>query len=113
MLMLMRPPHNNNNHRNDYEKEEQRRRAEKDLEGTGLTLVEASLVGLGWGTLWAAGTGGKLLQRTIARLPESAGLACLAGAVAGALTSTGLWTARSAKRDWNAYRHIIMFPGFQ
>jgi hypothetical protein len=72
------------------------------------------VVGLGWGALWAAGTGGKLLRRMIARLPESAGLACLAGAVAGALTSTGLWTARSTARDWDtSYRHIIMFPGFQ
>ncbi len=42
-----------------YEKEEQRRRAKRDLEGTELTLLEASLLGLGGGALWASSTGKK------------------------------------------------------
>ncbi len=95
----------------DYEKEEQRRRAKKDLEGTELTLLEASLVGLGGSALWVSGTGRKLLRCTMARLlPESAGHACLAGAVAGALTATGLWSARRTMRSWDTY-HDFLFPG--
>ncbi len=76
----------------EVEKEEQRRRTERDLAGTGLTLTESSLLGLGVGALWASGTGEKLLLRTIMSplLPETMEYACLAGAVAGALTSTGL-----------------------
>jgi hypothetical protein len=97
------------NHK-DYEKQEQRRRTERDLEGTDLTLLEASLAGLGWGALWASGTGGKLLRRTMARLPESAGFACLAGAVAGALTATGLWAARRNIRSLNTL-HDFLFGG--
>ncbi len=96
--------------RTDYEKQEQRRRTERDLEGTELMLLEASLVGLGWGALWVSGTGGKLLWRTMARLPESAGFACLAGAVAGTLTSTGLWAARRSERAWDAFR-ALRSPG--
>jgi hypothetical protein len=46
-------------HHRDFEKKEQRRRAKRDLEGTELTLLEASLAGLGWGALWASGTGKK------------------------------------------------------
>ncbi len=59
----------------------------------------------------ASGTAGKLLRRTtiMARLlPESAGRACLAGAVAGALTSTGLWQARRTAREWDVYRHVVL-----
>jgi hypothetical protein len=99
-------------HHRDYydETEEQRRRTERDLAGTELSLLEASLVGLGGGALWAAGTGEKLLRRTMARLPQLAGLACLAGAVAGALAATGLWTARSTVRNWDIHHHIV-FPG--
>jgi hypothetical protein len=94
----------------DYEKEEQRRRAETDLEGTELTLLEASLVGLGGSALWVSGTGGKLLRRTMARLSESAGFACLAGAVAGALMATGLWAARCNMRVWGALQ-ALQFQG--
>jgi hypothetical protein len=97
-------------YRIDYEKQEQRRRAKKDLEGTELTLLEASLVGLGGSALWVSGTGRKLLRRTMARLPESAGYACLAGAVAGALTATELWSARHNMRAWDAL-HALQFPG--
>ncbi len=88
-----------------------RRRTEKDLEGTELTLLEASLVGLGGSALWVSGTGGKLLQCTMARLlPESAGYACLAGAVAGALTATGLWSASRDMRSRDTFREFL-FPG--
>ena len=92
------------------EKEAQRQQTERDLEGTELSPLEATLAGLGCGALLASGTAGKLLRRTMARLPEPAGLVCLAGAVAGALTSTGLWAARGAARDWDIYRQIV-FPG--
>jgi hypothetical protein len=86
-------------YRIDYEKQkEQPRRTEKDLEGTELTLLEASLVGLGGSALWVSGTGGKLLQRTLARLPESAGHACLAGAVAGARFFADTNTYRGSTR---------------
>jgi hypothetical protein len=89
----------------EAEREAQRRR---DLAGTELSSLEATLAGLGCGALLASGTAGKLLRHTImARLPESAGLACLAGAVAGALTSTGLWQARSTARHWDVYRHMV------
>ncbi len=94
----------------DYEKQEQRRRAKKDLEGTELTLLEASLVGLGGRALWVSGTGRKLLRRTMARLPESAGYACLAGAVAGALSATGLWSARRSMRSLDTL-HIFASGG--
>ncbi len=94
------------------EKEAQRQRTtERDLlAGTDeLTSLEATLAGLGCGALLASGTGVKLLRRTImARLPESAGRACLAGAVAGALTSTGLWQARDTARHWDALRHMVV-----
>jgi hypothetical protein len=75
-----------------------------------LTPIEAGLAGLGVGALWVFGTGGKLLLRTLAVLPESMEYVCLAGAVAGALTSTGLWAARRTARNWDVYRHFV-FPG--
>ncbi len=97
-MQMLRPPHC------DDETEEQRRRTERDLEGTGLTLIESSLVGLGVGALWAAGTGEKLLRRTIMSplLPESPEYACLAGALTGALAATGLWAARRSLRESDA-----------
>ena len=106
-------PHTHNNYaRVKGEKEAQKRQqTERDLEGTDeLSPLEATLAGLGCGALLASGTAGKLLRRTImmARLPESAGLACLAGAVAGALTSTGLWQARDTARHWDVYRHLVL-----
>ncbi len=104
-------PHTHHNYaRVKGEKEAQRQQTERDLEGTELSPLEATLAGLGCGALLASGTGGKLLRRTImARLlPESAGLACLAGAVAGALTSTGLWQARRTAREWAVYRHVVL-----
>jgi hypothetical protein len=88
----------------DFEKEEQRLRAKKDLEGTELMLLKASLVSLGGSALWASGTGKKMLRRTMAHLPQSAGYACLAGAVAGALTATRLWTARRTECAWDTFR---------
>ena len=88
------------------EREAQRRR---DQAGTELSLLEATLAGLGGGALLASGTAGKLLRRTImARLPESAGHACLAGAVAGALAATGLWQARDTARHWNALHNMVV-----
>jgi hypothetical protein len=68
-MVVMRPRHLT------YEEQEQRRRAERKMERTELTLLEASLVGLGGGALWVSGTGGKLLRRTMARLPEEWGSA--------------------------------------
>ncbi len=68
-------------------------------------------MGLGGSALWVSCTGGKLLRRTMARLlPESAGYACLAGAVAGALTATGLWSARRNKRSLDTL-HDFLFQG--
>jgi hypothetical protein len=91
----------------DYETDEEERRRRtmaRDLAGTELTLIEASLVGLGGGALWAAGTGEKLLRRTIMSplLPESMEYACLAGAVTGALAATGLWAAWHSLRESDA-----------
>jgi hypothetical protein len=105
--------HNHHNHARfveEVEKEEQRRRTERVLAGTGLTPIEASLLGLGVGALWTAGTGEKLLRRTIMAplLPETMEYACLAGAVAGALAATGLWQARDTARHWGAYRRIML-----
>ena len=100
--------HQHNNSVVEAEKEAQRQRTERDLAGTELSPLEATLAGLGCGALLASGTAGKLLRRTMARLPESAGLACLAGAVAGALTSTGLWQARRTAREWAVYRHVVL-----
>jgi hypothetical protein len=46
-MMMLSPPH-----RDDETEEQRRRTTERDLEGTGLTLLEASLVvGLGGGAL--------------------------------------------------------------
>ena len=108
--------HHNHNHNHarlveEAEKEEQRRRTtERVLAGTGLTPIEASLLGLGVGALWTAGTGEKLLRRTIMSplLPETMEYACLAGAVTGALAATGLWQARDTARHWDAYRQIML-----
>ena len=103
-------PHLHHNYtRVEAEKEAQRQRTERDLAGTDeLSPLEATLAGLGGGALLASGTAGKLLRRRImAPLPESAGLACLAGAVAGALTSTGLWQARDTARHWDVLRHMV------
>ncbi len=102
--------HQHHHNPEEAEKEKQRQHTERDLAGTELSPLEASLAGLGVGALWASGTAGKLLRRTMARLPESAGLACLAGAVAGALTSTGLWQARLTERNWDMHRNFV-FPG--
>ncbi len=105
--------HQYHHHHNrvEAEKEEQRRRTtERVLAGTGLTPMEASLLGLGVGALWTAGTGEKLLRRTIMAplLPETMEYACLAGAVAGALAATGLWQARDTARHWNMLRHMVV-----
>ena len=119
MMMLMPPPpHHNNNNRDasSYEKEERRRTTtERDLEGTGLTLLEVSLVGLGAGALCAAGTGGKLLRRTIMSplLPETPEYACLAGAVTGALAATGLWAARRSIRESDALFSALSLDGLR
>jgi hypothetical protein len=132
MLMLPRPPppyHNNNNRDassyNDEKKEKEqkkeqkeRRRAERDfLEGAddGLTLLEASLVGLGGGALWAAGTGKKLLRRTIMSplLPETVEYACLAGAVTGTLAATGLWVTRRDLRESDALLSALSLGGLR
>ena len=107
----MRHHQHNNSVVEAAEKEAQKRQrtTERDLAGTELSPLEASLAGLGCGALLASGTAGKLLRRTImARLPESAGFACLAGAVAGALTSTGLWQARDTARHWDVYHHLVL-----
>ncbi len=101
--------HQHNNSVVEAEKEAQRQQTERDLAGTELSPLEATLAGVGCGALLASGTGVKLLRRTImARLPESAGFACLAGAVAGALTSTGLWQARDTARHWDMYHHLVL-----
>ncbi len=100
--------HQYHHNRVDAEKEAQRQHTERDLAGTELSSLEATLAGLGCGARLASGTAGKLLRRTMARLPESAGLACLAGAVAGALTSTGLWQARHTERYWGMYRQMVL-----
>ncbi len=101
-MMTMR--HHQHHYNPEEVKEEQRQRTEHDLVGTGLTLTESSLLGLGVGALWAAGTGEKLLRRTIMSplLPETMEYACLAGAVTGALAATGLWTARRGIRASDA-----------
>ncbi len=95
----------------EAKKEEQRRRTERDMAGTELSPIEASLAGLGCGALWTAGTGEKLLRRTLMSpllLPEAMEYACLAGAVTGALAATGLWQARDTARHWDAYRQIML-----
>ncbi len=64
--------------------------------------------------MWTAGTGEKLLRRTLLMsplllLPEAMEYACLAGAVTGALVATGLWQARdTARHDWGVYRHMML-----
>jgi hypothetical protein len=116
MMMMMGHHHHNHNYHNrarfveEVEKEEQRRRTERVLAGTALTPIEASLLGLGVGALWTAGTGEKLLRRTIMAplLPETMEYACLAGAVAGALAATGLWQARDTARHWDVLRHMVV-----
>jgi hypothetical protein len=112
---MMRHHHQHNNsvveEADEKEAQQRQRTTERDLAGTELSPLEASLAGLGCGALLASGTAGKLLRRTtiMARLPESAGFACLAGAVAGALTSTGLWQARdTARHDWDVYHHLVL-----
>ena len=104
--------HHNNHARlvEEAEKEARRQQTERVLAGTGLTPIEASLLGLGVGALWTAGTGEKLLRRTIMAplLPETMEYACLAGAVAGALAATGLWQARSAARHWDMLAHMVV-----
>ena len=57
--------------------------------------------------MWTAGTGEKLLRRTLLMsplllLPETMEYACLAGAVTGALAATGLWAARRSIRESDA-----------
>ena len=119
MMPMLRPPllhRDASSYEKDDEKEEQeRRRAERDLEGTGLTLLEASLVGLGGGALWAAGTGEKLLRRTIMSplLPETVEYACLAGAVTGTLAATGLWAARRDLRESDALLSALSLGGLR
>ena len=113
MMMMGHHQSYHHNRVEEAEKEAQKRQrtTERDLAGTDeLSPIEASLVGLGCGALLASGTGVKLLRRTIimARLPESAGRACLAGAVAGALAATGLWQARDTARHWDVYRHMML-----
>ncbi len=108
---MMRHHHQHPQHYNykRVEADEREAQRQRDLAGTELSSLEATLAGLGCGALLASGTAGKLLRRTImARLPESAGLACLAGAVAGALTSTGLWQARQTERNWAVYRQMVL-----
>ena len=111
--MMMGHHHQYHHNRVEAEKEAQRRRTtERDLlAGTALTPIEASLLGLGVGALWTAGTGEKLLRRTIMAphlLPETMEHACLAGAVAGALAATGLWQARDTARHWNALHDMVV-----
>jgi hypothetical protein len=108
-MMMMRHHDQHAQHFN-YKRVEADREAQRqrDLAGTELSSLEATLTGLGCGALLASGTAGKLLRRTMARLPESVGLACLAGAVAGALTSTGLWQARRTERNWDVYRQMVL-----
>ncbi len=106
--------HNSVVEADEKEAQKRQRTTERDLlAGTDdeLSSLEASLAGLGCGALLASGTAGKLFRRTImARLlPESAGLACLAGAVAGALTSAGLWQARDTARHWDVLRHMVLW----
>ncbi len=120
-MQMLRPPTSLLHCASSYDetdkeqKEERRRTTERDLEGTGLTLLEASLVGLGGGALWAAGTGEKLLQRTIMSplLPETAEYACLAGAVTGALAATGLWAARRSLRESDALFLALSLGGLR
>ncbi len=105
--------HNHHSHARfveEVEKEAQRRRTERVLAGTALTPIEASLLGLGVGALWTAGTGEKLLRRTIMAplLPETMEHACLAGAVAGALAATGLWQARDTARHWDMLHNMVV-----
>ena len=104
--------HHQHNSVVEAEKEAQKRRrtTERVLAGTELSLLEASLLGLGVGALWTAGTGEKLLRRTIMAplLPETMEYACLAGAVAGALAATGLWQARDTARHWDMLRHMVV-----
>ncbi len=104
MPMMLRPPLHHRDDNDETDEQRRRRTTERDLAGTELSLLEASLVGLGEGALWAAGTGEKLLLRTIMNplLPESMEYACLAGAVTGALAATGLWTARRSLRESDA-----------
>ena len=105
-MMMMGHHHQYHHNRVEAEKEAQKRQrtTERDhLAGTDdeLSSLEASLAGLGCGALLASGTGVKLLRRTImARLPESAGFACL--------TSTGLWQARRTAREWDVYHHLVL-----
>jgi hypothetical protein len=54
-------PHLHHNYtRVAAEKEAQRQRTERDLAGTELSSLEATLAGLGCGALLASGTAGKL-----------------------------------------------------
>ncbi len=112
-MMMLNPPLSS--HRDDEKEKEQRQRTERDLEGTGLTLLEASLVGLGGGALWAAGTGEKLLRRTIMSplLPETVEYACLAGAVTGTLAATGLLAARRGIRESDALLSALTLCGLR
>ncbi len=106
----MMRPHHHRRPNYDYEEQEQehqRRRVAWDMEGTEMTLLEASLVGLGGSPLWVSGTGGKLLRRSMARLPESAANACLVGAAAGALTATGLWVTRRQDHLFGHWRGVL------
>ncbi len=104
------PHHNYTRVKGEKEAQKRQQTTERDLAGTELSSLEASLAGLGCGALLASGTGVKLLRRTIMSplLPEKMEYACLAGAVAGALTSTGLWQARSTARHWDVYRHMVL-----
>ncbi len=49
--------------RPNFEEQEQPRRAAKDMEGTELTLLEASLVSLGGSALVVSGAGGKQAEQ--------------------------------------------------
>ena len=107
---MMMGHHQYHHNRVEAEKEAQRQRTERGLAGTELSLLEASLLGLGVGALWTAGTGEKLLRRTLMSplLPEAMEYACLAGAVTGALAATGLWQARDTARHWDVYHHWVL-----
>ena len=108
--------HHNRVEADEKEAQKRRRTTERVLAGTDeLSLLEASLLGLGVGALWTAGTGEKLLRRTLMSplLPETMEYACLAGAVTGALAATGLWTARRSLRESDALLSALSLGGLR
>ncbi len=72
-------------------------------------MLDACLVGTGLGTLLVTRTGERMMGRVLARLPESGVHACLAGAVVGALTATGLWVTSHQDRSLRDWNHFFPF----